>query len=158
MTNPDHIEFHRFSPDQACPGCDHALGEGLPSTPCDYEVRQVFDIPPEKLEITEHRARRCRCSGCGKRVTAPFPGNVTAPTQYGPRIQAAILYLRDYQLLPYARLSQLFGDLFNTPISEGTLANIVARGSQKAGEALEPIKQALIDSPVAHADEWSGAT
>ena len=78
--------------------------------------------------------------------------------QYGPRVQATALYLGGYQLLPYGRLSELFGELFNAPLSEGTLANIVKRGSQKAALAMEPIREALAQSPVAHADEWSGAT
>ena len=39
------------------------------------------------------------------------------------------------------------------PLSEGTLANIVKRGSQKASTAMETIREALIKSSVAHADE-----
>lgn len=154
VPDPDKVTFHDFASDAACPDCgshlDPKQGQGD-----DFEVRQVFDLPPIKLEVTEHRARRCQCPDCGKRVTAPFPDEVKAPVQYGPRVQAAALYLGGYQLLPYRRLSELFDDLFNAPLSEGTLANIVKRGSQKAATAMEPIRGALVRSPVAHADETS---
>lgn len=151
VSNPDHIERHHFAPDASCSGCGYQLGDL--SDLNDFEVRQVFDLPPIALEVTEHRASRCSCPGCGQRVTAPFPEDVKAPVQYGPRLQAAALYLGGYQLLPYQRLSELFAELFQAPLSQGTLANIVKRGSQKAATALEPVKEALIASPVGHADE-----
>ena len=152
VTNPDHIVIHDLPTDATCPDCGTRLSveKGKEN---DNEVRQVFDLPPVELEVTEHQARRCICSDCGKRVTAPFPDEVKAPVQYGPRVQAAALYLGGYQLLPYGRLHELFSELFNAPLSEGTLANIVKRGSQKASTAMETIREALIKSSVAHADE-----
>jgi len=127
VSNPDHIKIHDLADQATCPDC----GGSLPRDD-DWEVRQVFDIPPITPEVTEHRARRCHCPDCGKRVTAAFPEEVKAPVQYGANLQAAALYLGGYQLLPYGRLSELFSELFQVPLSEGTLANIVKRGSQKA--------------------------
>jgi len=69
---------------------------------------------------------------CGEHLTAPFPEDVGAPVQYGPNIQATALYLGGYQLIPYQRLAELFTDLFHCPLSQGTLASFVKRGSQKA--------------------------
>ena len=140
VTNSDHIEFHHFRPDQACPGCGHELGEGLPSTPCDYEVRQVHDLPPIKLEVTEPRAARCTCQGCGKKLN-------------GPNVQAIALYLGSYQFIPFQRLSETFTELFDCPMSQGTLANIVKSGGQKAAIAMESIREALVAGPILHADE-----
>ena len=157
VSDPDHVTTHDFASDAACPDCGSHL-DPKQDRSNDFEVRQVFDLPPIELEVTEHRARRCQCPDCGKRVTAPFPDEVKAPVQYGPRVQATALYLGGYQLLPYGRLGELFDDLFKAPLSEGTLANIVKRGSQKAATAMEPIRETLVQSSVAHADEWSGAT
>ena len=150
VSNPDHIKTHDLADQATCPDC----GGSLPRDD-DWEVRQVFDIPPITPEVTEHRARRCHCPDCGKRVTAAFPEEVKAPVQYGANLQAAALYLGGYQLLPYGRLSELFSELFQVPLSEGTLANIVKRGSQKASIAIKPVHDALLESPVAHADETS---
>lgn len=152
VATPNHLTIHDFLPDAACPDCGTRLAQNNDKND-EWEVRQVFDFPPIELEVTEHRARRGQCPDCGKRVTADFPDEVKAPVQYGSRIQATALYLGGYQLLPYRRLSELFGELFNVPLSEGTLANIVKRGSQKAALAMEPVREALVQSPVAHADE-----
>lgn len=154
VPNPDHVTIHDFPSHMTCPDCGSSLGQNHNGSD-DFEVRQVFDLPPVELKVTEHRARRCHCPDCGKRITAAFPEEVKAHVQYGPRVQAAALYLGGYQLLPYGRLSELFGELFKVPLSEGTLANIVKKGSRKAAAAMEPIREALVRSPVVHADETS---
>ena len=155
VTHPDHIEVHHFAPNQACPGCGHHLSESSVTQPTGYEVRQVFDIPSIKLQVTEHRAPKCTCQGCGIKVTAAFPAEINAPVQYGPNVQAAALYLGSYQLIPYQRLSEAFTELFNCPLSQGTLANILKKGGAKATLTMAPIREALVESPVLHADETS---
>nr|WP_308283502.1 IS66 family transposase zinc-finger binding domain-containing protein [Pseudonocardia nigra] len=72
-----------------CVGC----GAGLADAPeVGVERRQVFDLPPITVQVTEHRLIARRCS-CGATTCGPAPGGVTAPVQYGPRITAIILYL-----------------------------------------------------------------
>jgi transposase len=60
---------------------------------------------PQPLIVTEHRAHGCRCAACGTQTRAAFPQGVAAPVQYGKRINAMVLYLLHYQLLPEKRLS-----------------------------------------------------
>lgn len=154
VTHPDHIIIHDFAGDQSCPDCGcHPAEHLLDNRSEDFEARQVFDIPPIKLEVTEHRARKCQCPGCGQKLVASFPEGVKAPVQYGPRVQATALYLGSYQFIPYQRLSETFSELFHCPLSEGTLANIIKRSALKAKTAMKPVREALIKSPVAHADE-----
>ena len=43
---------------------------------------------------------------CGTQTRAAFPQGVAAPVQYGKRINAIVLYLLHYQLLPEKRLSE----------------------------------------------------
>jgi len=103
--------------------------------------------------VTEHQAQYCQCQHCDAKLTADFPAGVTAPVQYGSNLQATCVYLSNYQLLPYQRLSELFHNLFNIPISKGTLANIVSSTGQKAKEATVPIFEALTQAKVLHSDE-----
>ncbi|MBI3652007.1 MAG: IS66 family transposase zinc-finger binding domain-containing protein [Acidobacteria bacterium] len=42
----------------------------MPAT--NEEARQVFDLPPLRLQITEHRTESKSCSGCAMTTTAPF--------------------------------------------------------------------------------------
>jgi transposase len=58
-----------------------------------YERRQVFDLPPLRLIVTEHQAEIKQCPVSGQRVTAPFPTHVQAPVQYGPHFRGFTLYL-----------------------------------------------------------------
>ena len=61
-------------------------------TEVGMEKRQVFDLPPMTVEVTEHQliARRC---ACGATTCGTAPQGVSAPVQYGPRITAIVLYL-----------------------------------------------------------------
>jgi len=148
VKNPGHIEVHRL---EACPQCG---GRALGQTPVlDYESRQVFDLPPRALEVTEHRAEIKCCPDCGEEVRADFPEGVPAPVQYGPRFQSLMGYLNQQQLLPYDRLAQLCADLFGQPLSVATLA----AAHERASHQLEPFAQALArqvpQAEVVHLDE-----
>jgi transposase len=74
-----------------------------------YKRRQIIDIIPARLRITEHRAEVVRCKVCGTVMKGEFPKEVCAPVQYGPSVSARALYLHDYQLLPYQRTSEAMG-------------------------------------------------
>ena len=148
VKNPDHIRVHRL---QTCPQCQ---GRGVGQAPVlDYESRQVFDLPPRALEVTEHRAEIKCCPHCGKEVRADFPEGVSAPVQYGPRFQSLMAYLNQQQLLPYDRLAQLCADLFGQPLSVATLA----AANERVYHHLEPFARALAcqvpQAQVVHLDE-----
>jgi transposase len=156
--NPNEVVEHRLDKEALCPKCGAPLGEGpaqLDAENC--ECRQVFELPAIRLEITEHRAEKRRCPQCGEMITAAFPEGVAAPVQYGEKLRATGLYLGAHQLVPYQRLSEIFSDLFNCPLSVGTLANFVKAGGRKAAEAMGPVRDALVAAKVAHADEPSAA-
>jgi transposase len=150
VETPDHTQTHRL---EACP-CGQCGGVSLKDVRLvDYERRQVFDLPPMRMEVTEHRAEIKRCPISGLSVRAAFPADVEAPAQYGPHFRCLMLYLSNQQILPFDRLRQVCKDLFGQPLSLGTLTSINARAS----EALAPVEAAIIkamtQSPAVHADE-----
>lgn len=113
----------------------------------------MFDIPPLKLEVTEHQAEVKKCRHCGMINTAEFPADVVQSVQYGPRIKSFSVYLMQYQLLPSERTTELLEDIFSQPISEGTLYNWNRVAYQALENTEAGIKQQLIQSPVNHFDE-----
>jgi transposase len=152
VENPEHVVVH--SPEE-CEGCGGLLSPREAGEVSGYERRQVVDVPALlALEVTEHRARRKRCFGCGTTTTAPFPTEASAAVAYGPRIKALSVYLMEYQLLPYERASELLEDLFGEPApGAGTLYSALERCFEGLEETEGAIKEGLRRARVGHFDE-----
>ncbi len=75
------------------------------------------------------------------------------PVQYGPGVRSIMVYLRAYQFLPYARTRELMEDLFGTPVSEGTLSEVIRACSSQLETTETAIRGALAQARVAHFDE-----
>ena len=147
VEKPDHVIVH---PVTKCELCGRSLCDIDAS---NHELRQVFDLPPIKVEVFEHQAESKICPNCGCLNKAAFPEDVAYPVQYGTRLKSVAAYLNQYQLIPFGRLSETFVDLFSHLLSQSTLIDI----NQTCYEALESveesIKQQLIASPVICLDE-----
>ncbi len=147
VEQPDHVVSHTV---EECQQCGRSL-EAVDAA--DHRRRQVVDVPPIKLEVTEHRAEIKCCPGCGCRNEAAFPAEVKTSVQYGSRIKSLLVYLNQYQLLPYERTCQLAEDLFAHTISQGTLSNWNAECYRNLESTEEQIRQAILASEVVHFDE-----
>ncbi len=147
VEQPDHIVPHTV---EECRQCGRSL-ESVAAV--DHRRRQVVDIPPIELKVTEHRAEIKCCPGCGCRNEAAFPAEVKTSVQYGSRIKSLLVYLNQYQLLPYERTCQLAEDLFSHTISQGTLSNWIAECYRNLESTEEQIRQAILASDVVHFDE-----
>ena len=145
---PDVIEKHR--PKQ-CAHCQAALAEELVAS--DIAKRQVLDLPPLGYITIEHQAETIVCPGCGEATVGEFPSDVTNPVQYGSQVKRLAVYLRHEQFVPYERERQMLADLFELPISTGSLQNFVATAASHVQPATEAIKEAVIEAEIAHADE-----
>jgi transposase len=144
---PNYTEVHKVS---NCSNCGSSLDDTIPD---GYKKRQVFDLPPIKVEVTEHRTEKKICPHCGHNNEASFPEGVSQPTQYGPRIKSILTYLSQYQLLPYERTSELFSDLFSIELSAGTIVNTNRVCFEALKSVEDKIKQQITASPVVHFDE-----
>ena len=63
------------------------------------------------------------------------------------------MYLASYQLLPYARIADLFADLFGAPLSPGTLFAAQQAGADNLSGVLSDIRESLQNAAVVHFDE-----
>jgi transposase len=147
VEQPDHIERHKV---KCCPKCRADLREVEVE---GIERRQVFDIPPVRVTVIEHQAEIKLCPQCGGRVKGDFPEDVTQAVQYGPRLKAQAVYLNNYQLLPLARICELFEDFYQHRPSEAFILDANETLVAQAVFTLAGIKQHLIEAGVAHFDE-----
>jgi transposase len=147
VERPSRVILHR------APRCHRCHSSLLAAKVLHHERRQVIEMVPQRLRVTEHRAEVRRCTSCGARTKGEFPTEVRAAVQYGTSVQARALYLLQYQLLPYARVSEVMRDLFGCSISQGTIFSQVGSCAQELIETELKIKSKLRRSPVIHADE-----
>jgi transposase len=144
---PDRIVEHR---PQECRGCHAPLSA---AQVVRHHRQQVVEVVPARLRVTEHRLAVVRCHSCGRTTQGEFSGSVRSGVQYGPGVKARVLYLQQYQLLPYGRTSEAMRDLFGCQLSAGTVANMVRECASGLVETELQIKHGLRRSPVIHADE-----
>lgn len=149
VAEPDGESLH--CPESSACSCGHSLSdvEALPSE----EKRQVFDLPPRLLSVTEHRVGVKCCPGCGQVHKGEFPADVSAPTQYGPRVRALVSLLNVEQSLPVGRVCELFYSLTGYGLNQSTVVSAVNRMAEDLEQDTERIKQKILAAPVAHADE-----
>lgn len=117
-------------------------------------VRQVFDLPDIAVRVTEHRivSRRCRC---GQVSTGRAPHGVDAPVQYGPRANAAAVYLQQALFGAQARTAQAMTDLFGVAMSAGAVAAAHLRASDALADSefVDQVRDVLTGADVVHVDE-----
>ena len=147
VEQPDHIKTH---PVTECAHC-HASLEDVPVS--GYDKRQVFDLPPVKVEVTEHQAESKLCPHCEQITTASFPAEVSQPVQYGPRLKSLGTYLNEYHFLSLERTSQFFVDVFGHTVAEDTIRHANTRIAKSVEPANQAIAEQLRHAAVVKADE-----
>lgn len=146
VSEPDQIVAHNplF--------CNHC-GRDISNLPAEMiERRQVVEIPPIKAMYVEHQIFSRTCT-CGCTITGSFPAEITPGISYGKSVESLSAYFYTRQFLPFARMQEMFNDVFSLPISEGGIHLVLSRATAKAEPAYELIHQRIEQSSVVGADE-----
>ena len=146
IDTPDTVIEHRPTYCQQC-------GNDLAKIRAQLrQRRQVFDLPPPRLYVEEHRQLALTCP-CGCVNAGQFPALVSAPVQYGPRLQAQSVLLNVDYKLPFAKIGQLWTDVVGYAYNGA----ILTTAQTQLGEALLPIethiKAQIQQARVVHFDE-----
>jgi len=145
--HPDKVIEHRPDYCQCC-------GEKLDSQTATLVSRkQEIVIPPILPQYVEHQNFACTCKKCGHETISQLPFHLQARVQYGTEVSAYVGYLSVRQYLSYNRIVEMMRDIFNIPMSEGTVDNMLKGLAQKALPVYEQIKQRVMQSPVIGGDE-----
>lgn len=119
-----------------------------------YESRQVFDIRICRY-VTEYRAQ-ILVDDNGAKFVAEFPSTLSRPAQYGDQVKANAVYMSMYQLIPYDRVKTHFAEMFDLPLSAGTLFNFNLDAFNRLTPFVHLAKKQLAQhEKTIHADETS---
>jgi transposase len=129
----DEVVRHRVL---QCEACGHWLDDVAVES---WVARQVHELPPVRLVVSEHQAEEKRCSCCRVLNRAAFPAGVNSVVQYGRGIKGLMVYLMVGQLLPSLRMCDLLRAVVGLEVSEGTRYNACSQ----CDEQLEPVEQQL---------------
>jgi transposase len=136
----------------ACPHCTHAFG---PADLPEIHAYDHIDLPPLRPIVTRINRHRGVCPCCQNRVAAPAPEGFDAGSPFGPGLSALIIHLHITQAISFQRLAWLMAEVFGVTISQGAIANILARAQAPLVVAAQPLAQAVRSSPVVGSDETS---
>jgi transposase len=147
QATPDTVVEHRPS---HCTQCQAPLAD---APVIIRERRQIQDLPPLRLQVTEHQALHLRCPVCQQVNVGAFPAEAPSRAQYGPHVRALAVYLVEEQLVPLGRVQALLSDLLGVQVGRGTLVAWVQQAAAVLAPVEDAIKAALRQAPVLHVDE-----
>jgi transposase len=133
-----------------CRGCGAALAERDQQR---VGRSQVVELPPVRPVVVEAWRYAAVCPGCGARTVAEAPPGLEPERVFGPGVETLLGYLHERHHLGYQRLVEVCRDLFGLAISEGAVANALARLAQRARPAYEAIGAEVRAGPVIGSDE-----
>ena len=136
----------------ACPHCAHPLAA---ADQPDIHAYDHIDLPPIHPMVTRVHRHGGTCPDCRKRVVAPAPEGLEPGSPFGPGLRALIIHLHVTQAIGFERLARLLAEVFGLQISQGAIANVLARAEAPLLAATAPIAAAVRTSPVVGCDETS---
>ena len=147
VSAPDIVKRHT---PEVCAGC----GQIHSAEPLTVRARrQVFDIPPPRIEVTEHQVLDWVCSGCQVLNQGEFPQDVSSNTQYGLRLVAMSALFNNGYNIPRNKVRSIFGDLYGVTLNEQTLQAQNELTYTRLAQDEAHIKTRLLQSEVIHCDE-----
>jgi transposase len=114
-----------------------------------------IDIPPIRPVTTRIELFRATCPCCKARVMAGAPADMPEGTPFGPGIASIVAYLHGCQMVGYKRLTEVCDGLFGLTISQGAIANMLARVGKAIAEPAQRIAQEVRSSEAIASDETS---
>ncbi|MDM8543902.1 DUF6444 domain-containing protein, partial [Desulfococcaceae bacterium HSG9] len=121
--------------------CQHCCTELCDIATAHTERRQVFDLPAIEIETVKHQAEVKIRPDREHRNQAPFPADITQPTQYGPRIKGRSVYFNCRHHIPPDRSCRIIQDLSAHHVSRA----MVIESSRRCAEKIQPFEQAVKD-------------
>lgn len=146
---PDHIVDCMPEKCAGCPRYDECRAKAK-----IVERRQIVDAVV-KVDVTEYD--KLRVTGCplygGSRECGKFPKGINAAIQYGDNLTSLVVSLNTVGAVSVCRTREILSNVFNVPLSEGTIISMVSRCAGNLPGVLSKIGSHTLAAKVNHADE-----
>jgi transposase len=149
---------------ERCPHCEHVLTAadqvGFHAGACPRAGQRPdpgdhIELPPIRPVITRIHRHRGVCPSCRRGFSAPPPAGMPPGSPFGSDLVALVLHLHVTQAIGFERLVRLLDEVFGIRVSEGAIANMLARTGIPLTAAAETTAAAVRNSPVVASDETS---
>lgn len=147
--HPDQIIESSVKSCQAC---------GAEIAQCDQHLMARYDkidIPPIAPIVTRVERYGCRCPQCGVPQMAAVPVGMEPGSPFGHRIAALITTMRYSHGISYGRMQQMLWEVFGLELSQGAIANVLARVKGQLQSEVDEILSKLRRSRLVCSDETS---
>jgi transposase len=134
----------------ACRGCGAALS---PRDQRRVGKSQVVEVPPVHPVVIELWRYAAVCPGCQHRTVAEAPAGLEPTRTFGPGVETLLGYLHERHHVSYQRLVEVCQELFGLTLSEGAIANALARLAERARPTYAAIGADVRASQVQGSDE-----
>ena len=135
---------------EKCPCCNSQAikktGEIKEKDELDYKIVVVK---------RRHKFMEYECEECGRKFHQPIPNNLKEENQYGAQVQALELTLMNQANVTINKAQKITKGLTNGEIdlSEGYIAKLQKRASEKLSDFMKEIKSEIIKQPLLHWDD-----
>ena len=157
--HPKH-KLEKFKDNEITERCEHSM-EKCPCCNSDA-IKKTGEIKEKdeldyKIVVTKkrHLFTEYECEECGKKFHEEIPNNLKEENQYGPQVQALELTLMNQANVTINKAQKITKGLTNGEIdlSEGYIAKLQKRASDKLSNFMEEMKTEIIKQPLLHWDD-----
>jgi transposase len=142
---------------EACGGCGREFTTEERHPRRRFGRHQVAELPPMTVTWTEHRTHQLRCRRCRARTSAGLAQEIGG-SQFGPRLQAAIVTLTARHRISRRGICELARDLFGVTLSIGAVDAICQRVSEALAGPHCQLQDWVLDQKAVHVDETGWRT
>jgi hypothetical protein len=133
-----------------CPHCGAPLAGGSVK-----RTREVLELVPQPVTVTEHVLLERCCGSCQRRVTPALDldGVVVGQSRLGVGLLSLIALLREELRLPFAAIQRYLESVHGLRLSVGGIVGAVEQVARAGQSACARILTAIQASALVHADE-----
>ena len=132
-----------------CGGCGRDISREVSSV---METRHKIDVEI-RTTLTKYEQYEVLCPCCGIETRGEFPESVKSHVSYGEGVQSIGVLLTNYANVSYDKTAKIMNDVFEVPVSTGTLVNHANEFALKSEPIVTEIKEKVQQGEVGHFDE-----